>query len=144
VWYNTQHVPEQLAVPGFQSAARYASLAGIPAYMVFYELDNAQVHSPEAWATAANTAWTRKIRPRLRPLSNTGQHIWWLRPRYQTDDLCTSITWTFDNLEVSRIGFGTMEKLAKLSDLVNFFKGEIFPCVLLPAKEPCMQTTIFQ
>jgi hypothetical protein len=64
--------------------------------------------------------------------------------RYQTDDLYTSITWTFDDPEVRRIGFGRTENLAKLSDLVNFFKGEIFPCVVFPAKEPCMQTTIFQ
>jgi hypothetical protein len=29
-WYNTQHVPERLAIPGFQSAARYVSLEGTP------------------------------------------------------------------------------------------------------------------
>jgi hypothetical protein len=73
-----------------------------------------------------------------------GQRMWSLRPRYLSDDLCTLITRSFNDLEVSRVGFGRKEKLAKLSDLVNLCKGEIFPCVVLPAKEPCMQTTIFQ
>lgn len=40
-WYNTQHVPARLAIPGFQSAARYASLEGTPKYMALYELDHA-------------------------------------------------------------------------------------------------------
>ena len=67
-WYNIQHVPEQLAIPGFQSAARYVSLAGTPKYMALYERDNAQVRSTEAWAKAANTEWTRKM-AHLKPLS---------------------------------------------------------------------------
>ena len=57
-WYNIQYVSEQLAIPGFQSAACYVSLAGTPKYMALYERDNAQVRSTEAWAKAANMVVT--------------------------------------------------------------------------------------
>jgi hypothetical protein len=67
-----------------------------------------------------------------------------LCPCYLSDDLCTLITGSFNDLEVSRVGFGRQEKLAKLFDLVNLGGGEILPCVVLPAKEPCMQTTVCQ
>ncbi len=67
-----------------------------------------------------------------------------LRTHYLSDDLCTLITRTFHDLEVCRVGLGRMEKLVKLSDLVDFCKGEIFPCMVFPAKEPCMQTTILK
>src|SRR5207247_391989 len=66
------------------------------------------------------------------------------RTQYMSDGLCTPITRTFDDLEVGRVGLGRTEKLAKPFDLVDFCKGEILPCVVFPAKEPCMQTTILK
>jgi hypothetical protein len=65
-----------------------------------------------------------------------------LRTHYLPNGLCTLITRTLDDLEVSRVGLGNTEKLVKLSDLVDFCKGEIFPYAVFPVKEPCMQTTI--
>ena len=65
-----------------------------------------------------------------------------LRTHYLSDGLCTLITRTFDDLEVGRVGLGRTEKLVKPSDLIDFFKREIFPYAVFPGKEPCMQTTI--
>ena len=65
-----------------------------------------------------------------------------LRMSYLSDGLYTLITRTFNDLEISRVGLGRAEKLVKLSDLVDFFKGEIFPYAVFPDKEPCVQTTI--
>ena len=65
-----------------------------------------------------------------------------LRTHYLSDGLCTLIARTFDDLEVGRVGLDRTEKLVEPSDLFDFCKGEIFPCVVFPAKEPCMQTTI--
>ena len=67
-----------------------------------------------------------------------------LRTHYLSDGLCTLITRTFDDLEVGRVGLDRTEKLVKLSNLVDFCRGEIFPVVIFPAKEPCMQTTILK
>jgi len=40
-WYNTEHLPELLAVPGILAAARYEAVKGGPKYLAFYELDRA-------------------------------------------------------------------------------------------------------
>ena len=65
-----------------------------------------------------------------------------LRTHYLSDGFYTLITRTLNDLEISRVGLGKTEKLVKLSDLVDFFKREIFPYAVFPGKEPCMQTTI--
>lgn len=51
-WYNKEHVPALLKVPGVTGAYRYASLEGTPKYMAIYELDNPDVLTSEAWKKA--------------------------------------------------------------------------------------------
>ena len=47
-WYNLEHVPERLRIPGFASARRYAALEGSPRWLAVYELANTAVlESPE-------------------------------------------------------------------------------------------------
>jgi len=76
VSYNIDHLPKLAAVPGVHGARRYRKLSGNgTTYLALYEFDNAQVRSTEAWAQAANTEWTKKIRPHLQPLANIGQRI---------------------------------------------------------------------
>jgi hypothetical protein len=64
-WYNTEHLPELLSLPGFLDAARYVAYKGGPKYLAVYELE-----SPEALKTAefqkvrANpTPWSRRMSP---------------------------------------------------------------------------------
>ena len=40
-WYNTEHLPDLLKLPGFLSAARYAATKGGPKYLAAYELASA-------------------------------------------------------------------------------------------------------
>ena len=42
-WYNKEHLPELLAVPGILSAARYEAIKGGPKYLAFYELESVAV-----------------------------------------------------------------------------------------------------
>ena len=75
------------------------------------------------------------------PLSALRRGAGWaykLRTHYLSDGLCTLITRTLNDLEISRVGVGKTQKLIKLSDLVDFFKGEIFPYAVFPDKESCM------
>lgn len=51
-WYNQEHIPALLTVPGVISANRFASLEGTPKYIAIYELDNPNVRSSEAWKKA--------------------------------------------------------------------------------------------
>jgi len=63
-WYDGEHLPERLAIPGFRSARRWlADLApGEGKYLATYELDSAAVLStPEYLARFESaTPWTRR------------------------------------------------------------------------------------
>jgi hypothetical protein len=62
----------------------------------------------------------------LSALRSGADRAYKLRMHYLSDGLYTLITRTLNDLEISRVGLGKTEKLVKLSDLVDFFKGEIF------------------
>jgi antibiotic biosynthesis monooxygenase (ABM) superfamily enzyme len=51
-WYNEEHIPALLEVPGVRGAYRYASLEGTPKYVAIYELDDPEVRNSEAWKKA--------------------------------------------------------------------------------------------
>jgi hypothetical protein len=48
-WYDTEHVPERLAVPGFRAAQRYRAIEGAPAYQALYDLDSPAVLDTPAY-----------------------------------------------------------------------------------------------
>jgi hypothetical protein len=76
-WYNVDHLPKLAAVPGVHSARRYRRLSGNGTqYLALYELANEQVTNTEAWSKAANTEWTLKMRPHLKPLTNLSKRIY--------------------------------------------------------------------
>jgi hypothetical protein len=64
-WYNTEHLPELLALPGFLNAARYVAYKGGPKYLAVYELDSLEAFkTPENQKRQANpTPWSRRIAP---------------------------------------------------------------------------------
>jgi hypothetical protein len=75
-WYNVDHLPKLAAVPGVHGARRYCRRSGNGTkYLALYELANEHVTSTDAWSTAANTEWTLKIRPHLKPQINLGKRI---------------------------------------------------------------------
>jgi hypothetical protein len=46
-WYNTEHIPVRMALPGFSSAVRYEAIEGEPKYLACYFLsDLAELESP--------------------------------------------------------------------------------------------------
>jgi len=79
-WYDTEHVPDRLAIPGFESGARFHSLAGgAPRYLAFYDLASAAViESPEYLRVSFDqaTPWTRRIAARARVQRFTGEQIY--------------------------------------------------------------------
>jgi hypothetical protein len=42
-WYNSEHIPERLAVPGVLAAQRYQAVEGQPKYIALYELADVNV-----------------------------------------------------------------------------------------------------
>jgi len=63
-WYDTEHIPERLAVPGFETARRYVAVEGWPRYLALYDMARSDiVATPEYLrvAGANNSPWTRRI-----------------------------------------------------------------------------------
>src|SRR5690349_11466640 len=53
-WYNEEHLPELLSVPGILSAARYEAVKGGPQYLACYDLESVAV---------MQTPWGQKVSP---------------------------------------------------------------------------------
>ncbi len=80
--YDTEHVPMLLKVPGVVSVRRAVSVPlvmfiggekktivaeGEPRYSAFYELENAEVLTSDAWAKAVEAGrWPSQVRPHTR------------------------------------------------------------------------------
>jgi hypothetical protein len=64
-WYNEEHIPERMAIPGFLGGARYEAVKGGPKHLAYYELENVAVLASEAYQKVAKnpTPWTRAIGP---------------------------------------------------------------------------------
>ena len=66
-WYDTEHVPERLAVPGIRNATRWVCLHGWPRYLALYDLDSPSVMDSPAYRAVSGdrfSAWSRRILPR--------------------------------------------------------------------------------
>lgn len=74
-WYDEEHIPQRLAVPGFRGATRFVAgpppvsgsgleVAPPPRHLAIYEVDGLHVLSSEPYQRliASPTEWTRKIR----------------------------------------------------------------------------------
>jgi len=64
-WYQEQHVPERLGLPGFRTARRYRAVGAGPAYMAMYECDSIAVLASDAYRQRLlhPTQWTRSVMP---------------------------------------------------------------------------------
>lgn len=65
-WYTEEHVPSLYEVPGVLSARRYRAAAGAQKHLAMYHLTHPDVQASPAWATAINTPWASRVRPRTR------------------------------------------------------------------------------
>src|SRR3954449_8788617 len=70
-WYDTEHIPERLRVPGFLNAERWIGAADPKASLALYDLDNVGVlHSPtyQAVGGANGSPWTKRVTGRTKPI----------------------------------------------------------------------------
>jgi len=77
-WYDTDHIPERLAVPGFETARRFVCIDGWPRYLALYDLASLDVLDTPAYHRVSGdrfTPWTRRVLSRVRVFRATGtQH----------------------------------------------------------------------
>jgi hypothetical protein len=62
-WYDQEHIPELLKVPGYRTARRYRAVEGEPKYLAIYEIGAVTDAKGEAHRRAVETSWTSKLRP---------------------------------------------------------------------------------
>lgn len=68
-WYDREHMQERVAIPGFQSARRFAATSACPrSYLALYYTDNLGVFQSQPYlsAFANQTAWSRENFTRMR------------------------------------------------------------------------------
>jgi hypothetical protein len=78
-WYDSEHLPERLAVPGFETALRFVCLDGHPRYLAMYDLVRPEVlDSPEYLRVAFENSspWTRRVLQRVRVYRASGRQIY--------------------------------------------------------------------
>ena len=64
-WYNEEHIPERLSIPGVLNAARYSAVQGGPKYLACYELAAPETWHSDAWQhwLKKPTEWSRRMSP---------------------------------------------------------------------------------
>jgi hypothetical protein len=67
-WYDQEHIPQLLGVPGFQTGRRYQAVEGAPRYIAIYQLADENVLKSDAFRAVREspTDWTKKITPHFR------------------------------------------------------------------------------
>lgn len=66
-WYDTEHLPQRVALPGFLSGARWVCTDGWPRWMALYDLASEAAVRTAAYlevSGAHSTPWSRRILPR--------------------------------------------------------------------------------
>jgi hypothetical protein len=78
-WYDLEHVPERLSVPGFVTGLRYISTGPAPRFLAIYDLDAPDVmDSPEYLRVAhdRSSPWTKRVTARARVQRHAGEQIY--------------------------------------------------------------------
>lgn len=73
-WYQQDHLPDRLSVPGFRHARRYRRIGGqAQEYFTFYETESPGVLRSPAYQRrlAEPTAWTTRMMPHFRAMNRT-------------------------------------------------------------------------
>lgn len=77
-WYDTEHLPERLAVPGVETALRFVCLDGHPRYLAMYDLEKHEVLETPAYLKVAydkSSPWTKRVTSRVRVTRTSGTQI---------------------------------------------------------------------
>lgn len=65
-WYNEEHIPLLMKVPGYLGAKRYVAVEGGPKFLTFWEIESIDAYKSKAHDEAVDTPWTHKLRPHMK------------------------------------------------------------------------------
>ncbi len=63
-WYEEEHEPERMTIPGFITARRFRAVEGGPKYLALYDLESPDVLRSGPYRRiigAGKSAWTRRM-----------------------------------------------------------------------------------
>jgi hypothetical protein len=75
-WYNEEHIPELMSVPGILNAARYEAVKSGPKHLACYELESVAVVETDAFKNRPRTERSKQVGPRTRAFSNIYEMIY--------------------------------------------------------------------
>ena len=78
-WYDSEHLPERLAVPGFLTALRYVATDGHPKYLAMYDLERFEVLTTPAYLKVAYdkaSPWTKRVTGRVKAWRSAGHQVY--------------------------------------------------------------------
>jgi len=79
-WYDSEHVPERLAVPGVLTAIRFSSVsAATPKYLAMYDLESEAVLDSDAYRRVAgdnSSPWTKRVTGKTKVYRSVGSQIY--------------------------------------------------------------------
>jgi hypothetical protein len=68
-WYDTEHVPERAAIPGFETALRFVCIEGWPRYVAVYDLTYPEVLDEPGYLAVSHenfSPWTKRLTTKVR------------------------------------------------------------------------------
>ena len=78
-WYDTEHIPERVAVPGFETGIRYVCVNGSPRFLAMYDTRDADVlSSPEYLRVSFDNSspWTKRVTSRVKVDRSAGVQVY--------------------------------------------------------------------
>jgi len=78
-WYDTEHVPERVAVPGFESGRRYVCIEGYPKYLAMYDMTHESILDTEGYMRVSGdraSPWTKRVTSRVKVYRSIGEQIY--------------------------------------------------------------------
>ena len=78
-WYDTEHIPERLAIPGFETGLRFVCLEGHPRYLAMYDLERPEVLESAAYLKVGHdkaSPWTKRVTSRVRVWRSAGLQVY--------------------------------------------------------------------
>ncbi len=63
-WYEDEHIPDRMVIPGFLSARRFRALEGGPKFLALYDLETPDVLASAPYRQligAGKSAWTHRM-----------------------------------------------------------------------------------
>jgi hypothetical protein len=77
-WYDSEHIPERLSVPGFVTGLRYVCVSGHPRYLALYDLESYEVLRSPAYLNVAydrSSPWTKRVTGRVKVWRYAGHQV---------------------------------------------------------------------